>query len=590
MTLPERYRFIAELGRGGMGAVLLAFDAEREEEVALKRMVARGPEFDIRFKREYRVLEGLRHPNLVRLHELGEDSEGLYFTMEAVRGIDLFSAYRRRPPQTAADTGGEPFTAGVDLASSSAHTSWMDVVETRTLYTAENPTSAPQSLPGPMAVRRGAWVDAERLAALAGQLVGALAYLHARGIVHRDLKPSNVLVSESGTVKLLDFGIIAEAHSRLGAPGNLDAGHTLGTPGFVAPELRIRGAQVTSAADVYALGVLVYLLVAGHLPFAGSRDRRPRSQEATEPERLVDCAPEVPRDLDEIVARMIAADPDRRPSLRELAPVLGAGTLRSFGHVGARPSLTGRGALRSFLEEQVDATRAGAFRALVLSGPTGAGKTALAEAAAEHAAEYGALVLRGRARPGEAVPFNALDGAIDGLAAALRGPLGDAVSTSARELASHAFPVLRVANAEPTRNAPPSARGPVFSALSGLLAQAAAHLSNVVVIVDDLQWSDADSVALLRTIEEEAPPRVAVIATQRDDLESAATPSLAASGAWLRLDVPPLDDDALARIAHDVATRRRRPRGRGDDPASHPGRRGPSLPRRAPRPLHRHPA
>jgi serine/threonine protein kinase len=553
MTLLERYRFIAELGRGGMGAVLLVFDAEREQEVALKRMVARGPEFDIRFKREYRVLQGLRHPNLVRLHELGEDSEGLYFTMEAIRGVDLFSAYRR-PVAAAAASEGEPFVAGGGPEPRIALPSWMEFLETRTLRATEDRGGAAEDSAGLISRRPGTWIDVEGLAALAGQLVGALAYLHARGIVHRDLKPSNVLVTETGTVKLLDFGIIAEAQGRFGVQGDLDAGHTLGTPGFVAPELRLPSGPVTAAADVYALGVLVYLLVSGHMPFAGSRRHQLDAQESTEPQQLIDCAPLVPRELDEIVARMLAPDPERRPSLRELALVFGAGTMRSFGHVSALPSLIGRDALRAFLEEQVNATRADAFRALVLSGSTGVGKTALAEAVAEHAAEHGSLVLRGRARRGEAVPFNALDGAIDELAGVLHGPLGKKVTMSVRELASRAFPVLRAANAEPMRDAPRSERGQVFSAVSDLLAQAAAQLPGVVVVVDDLQWSDADSVALLRTIGEEAPPRVAIIATQRDDLALAPSPSLVGSGAWLRVEVPPLDDDALVRIAHDVAT------------------------------------
>jgi hypothetical protein len=533
-----------------MGTVLLVFDTERREEVALKRLVAIGPEFDIRFKREYRVLQELRHPNLVRLHELGEDDDGLYFTMEAIRGTDFFSAYRRRPVSAIAASAGMPLAIGPDLTTKTLRAS-SEFADARPLVSSGDPGNTVGALPGVTFTRQAPYVNTERLRTLTGQLVGALAYLHARGIVHRDLKPSNVLVNQGGTVKLLDFGIIAEARGRFGPQDDLDAGYVLGTPGFMAPELRIRGAEVTTAADVYALGVLLYLLVAGCLPFARHRAQA-SPRERMEGERLATCAPDVPGDLDDLITRMLAENPHGRPSLRELAPVLGGGPLRSFGHVSARPTLIGRDALRSFLQEQVAASRAGGFRGLLLTGPTGAGKTALLDAVAQHAVGGRALVLRGRARPHETVPFNALDGVFDALATALRGPLGEKVASSVRQMASHAFPVLRAGRTQGARDALPAERGAVFSAVSGLLTQVAAHVRGVVIVVDDLQWADADSMALLRTIAEGEPHGVAIVATQRDDLEMTSSPQLA--GSWLRIDVEPLDDHTLATIAHNVAT------------------------------------
>jgi len=101
-------------------------------------------------------------------------------------------------------------------------------------------------------------------------------------------------------------------------------------------------------------------------------------------------------------------------------------------------------------------------------------------------------------------------------------------------MASRAFPVLRAANAAPMRDPGSFERGPLFSAVSTLLAQVAEQRSCVVALVDDLQWSDADSVALLSTIVEEAPARVALLATLRDDVESAATPLIAGPGAEAR--------------------------------------------------------
>jgi serine/threonine-protein kinase len=198
---------LADLGSGAMGHVQRVFDAERAEEVALKRLLSADPAWIIRFKREFRIAHGLRHPNLARLYELGEDERGLFFTMEIVDGVDLFSAYR----------------AGAS----------------------------------------GEHLHLEKLGRLMRQLLDALAYLHASGVVHRDLKPSNVLVTRDGTLKLLDFGIALEVDSRMSA---LDEGALLGTPAYMAPE-QVTGAQATPASDVYALGGLLYYLVSGRFPF-----------------------------------------------------------------------------------------------------------------------------------------------------------------------------------------------------------------------------------------------------------------------------------------------------------------------------------
>ena len=526
MSIPKRYQPLGILGRGGMGSVLRVFDEERGETVALKRMLAREPEFEVRFKREFRVLQELlherSHPNLVRLYELGEDAQGLYFTMEEVHGVDLFTAYRRGRPQAPTRNGFELCTAHDDPGT------------TRTQRD-DDMDGSTNGLGHPGFMNLEAWFDFERLAPLAGQLVMALAHLHGHGIVHRDLKPSNVLVTDAGTVKLLDFGIIAEAGGR----STLDSGTPLGTRGYMAPESRIRGTEVTVAADIYSLGVLIHTLIAGHLP-----DGR----------RLANLEASVPVEIDDMVAHMTAPDPDARPTLGQLARVLGTETLHSpVARASVRSLLVGREALYSLLTQHVDATRTGTFRALVLSGPTGVGKTSLAEAVAEHAAQEGVLVLRGRARPNEVLPFNALDGAIDGLAIALRGPLGARVSRALCEIVAHAFPVLREASAAPNRDMRRVDRGPLFSAVAGVLADAAEHGSGVLVVVDDLQWSDADSVALLTAVVEEAPPKVAVLATLRDDVESAASPLIMGAGAWLRIDVPELGSEALLEIVSAVS-------------------------------------
>ena len=164
----DRYQLLGELGRGGMGAVLLAHDGVRQEQVAIKRVLRVDAESAWRLKREFREVERILHPNLVRLYELDQDRDGLFFTMEVIDGWDL----RRY------------CWAPIEMAESSISSGEQ-----------QHNGGAPQS------------VDLEltlpRLGFTLPQIVEALSALHAHGLVHRDLKPSNVLVGRDGVVKLL---------------------------------------------------------------------------------------------------------------------------------------------------------------------------------------------------------------------------------------------------------------------------------------------------------------------------------------------------------------------------------------------------
>ena len=150
-----RYVIERSLGRGGMGSVFLAFDTRVGRHVALKRAHGVSPDDVLRFKREFRAIEPLHHRHLVRLFELGQDDEGLYFTMEAVDGDDLAAWC----------------AAGDRLA---------------------------------------------RAQAVLPQIVSALEFLHEHRVVHCDVKPSNVLVDRDGNVKVVDFGVLAELSNARG--------------------------------------------------------------------------------------------------------------------------------------------------------------------------------------------------------------------------------------------------------------------------------------------------------------------------------------------------------------------------------------
>src|SRR5437660_3186688 len=223
----ERFELIQRLGEGGFGIVYEAFDRRRQTRVALK--VLRDAQGDplYRFKREFRALVDVSHPNLVALDELLTDGQFWFFTMELVRGV--------------------PMTAYVRPADG----------------------PAPDARTG----RPRGRLNERHLRAVLSQLADALTSIHRRGIVHCDLKPSNVLVTDKGRVVVLDFGLVSERPlASLGDPPAQSSASVLvvlGTPAYMAPE-QAGTRLVTPAADWYSVGVMLYEALTGQLPFAGS--------------------------------------------------------------------------------------------------------------------------------------------------------------------------------------------------------------------------------------------------------------------------------------------------------------------------------
>jgi tetratricopeptide (TPR) repeat protein len=551
------------LGRGGEGRVDLVLDHAREEVVARKRVSSRDPASLLRLKKEFRSIEQLAHPGLVRLHELGQDEEGPFFTMEAIEGTTLDGYYL-------AGTAGAPAPTGTTRKASGRDA-------TTELPSAER---APSPVPAGPPPYRG-----ERLAHVLPGILAALDALHGHGFVHGDLKPSNVMVSHAGEVKLLDFGILAER----GASPAL-----AGTAAYMAPE-QISGDPLSPATDLYALGAMIFGLVAGHPVFSGTPQRMMKQHLAATPPSLAEACPEVPTALDEACRRLLAKDPAARPAIAELTttllPALGASPRPSIPPATARPrGLIGRGSLErellALLTKAIDPD--GRFVAVALTGCTGVGKTALASWLAKEAALRGAVVLRGRGRPTERVPFNVVDGVVDGLAGLIARD-EDAIDLRIGEevgIAAAAFPVLRRDGVPSSRLLPvtpgpvagqrASRRREVFAALSAAFAKVAMRRGGLVVVIDDLQWADEDSLALLDHLCEDAPARVLVVATLRDDVGPCPAARWAEARAGLaRLPVAPLGPDDVAEViartaralgtqteARDVADLARRSAGR----------------------------
>jgi serine/threonine protein kinase len=271
---PAWYELGPEIAGGGMGRVLLARDRRLGRVLAIKVMRAETPEHLARFVNEARITARLQHPAIVNVHEAGRLPSGEpFYAMKRVVGRPLSEV----------------------------------IVAAATLE--------------------------ERLALLPRLLTvaEAIAYAHAEGIVHRDLKPQNIMVGDFGETVVLDWGIAKEigaaepapaaaAGPAKAGPGFTVVGTVLGTPGFMAPE-QAAGEPVGLRADVFALGSLLYLLVAGEPPYRGrSGSAVIRAVQERAPAPLGERFPGVPPDLVAIVEKAMARDPAARyPSAKELA-------------------------------------------------------------------------------------------------------------------------------------------------------------------------------------------------------------------------------------------------------------------------------
>ena len=560
-----------------MGSVYLVWDAERQRAVAHKRILEPGASALLRFKREFRAVERLRHPNLVRLLELSNDAEGLFITMEVLDGVELrtyFDSGRSQGMATRTRAGASPGpgpgprdaeqTDAMGLAGSDSHAetvlddgSASSVPEVRS--GASRLESASNVEPRAVVIGHGLTPEQrlERLAHVLPQLMEALSFLHGHNVVHRDLKPANVMVTREGVVKLLDFGVLARLG--LSVAVDPDGSDLSGTPGYMAPE-QIRGDPPSPANDLYALGAILFELVAGRPVFSGAPMALLVRHMEEEPPDLSTLAPWAPESLVEACHRLLLKAPDERPSLQVLArtllPALGARDAIFQAPRPMVPALVGRQSLQMALRQRVERTRKGGFSIAALTGPTGAGKTALAEWLAEEMSGDGLTVLRGRGRPSERVPFNALDGVIDDVALLL-GQLHrrrlDRTLVLSMTTASAAFPVLRPRRPEGPLRSEVNRRA-AFSALAVLLAHCAADRGGLLVLVDDLQWADGDSLTLLDHLVTSAPPAVTVVTTLRDDV--GANPALEwvdQCAAVERILVEPLEEEALRQIVRREA-------------------------------------
>ncbi|HEX9800464.1 MAG TPA: protein kinase [Thermoanaerobaculia bacterium] len=262
----SRYRILAKLGGGGMGVVYEAEDTELGRHVAIKFLpgdTAPSPDALERFKREARAASTLDHPHICVVHDVGSHEGRPYLVMERLKGHTLKHAIGERPMPT------------------------------------------------------------DRVVSLGEQFADALEAAHRAGIVHRDLKPANLFVTERGDAKILDFGLAKVATATSGravdaaAPtvaGEFltEAGTTLGTVAYMSPE-QARGLPVDARSDLFSLGVVLYEMATGRLPFAGENAAELFAAILkSEPAQPSESNPEVPAGLEMVILKALEKDPALR--------------------------------------------------------------------------------------------------------------------------------------------------------------------------------------------------------------------------------------------------------------------------------------
>ena len=251
-VIADRYEVVSHIGQGGMADVFLAVDTILNRQVAIKILradLSTDTVSILRFEREAQAAAALAHPNIVEIYDVGDYKGHHYIVMEYVSGKTLKQVIRSRGP----------------LVNEEA----VDIMK---------------------------------------QLCSAVAEAHARGIIHRDIKPQNVILKADGSVKILDFGIATAK----GSMQLTQANNVMGSVHYLAPELA-KGEQASPQSDIYALGIVLYEMLAGDVPFKADQAVQIALKHMREPMpdvRMVNTA--VPQSVANIITRATAKDPDHR--------------------------------------------------------------------------------------------------------------------------------------------------------------------------------------------------------------------------------------------------------------------------------------
>jgi hypothetical protein len=517
----DRFAVVRRIGAGGMGVVYEVWDREREAPFALKTLRLLSQHRLSLFKNEFRVLRVLSHRNLVTLGELVKDRDHWFSTMELVDGAPFLSWVCPKSPET---------RARVTIESTVAPVAEWPTID-------DDPGHLDRPRVGAFAFAR---FDEQRLREALRQLAGALRALHRYGKVHRDIKPSNVLVTRDGRVVVLDFGLVRDVRG----PDDGDD-HVMGTPAYMAPEQASRGV-VGPEVDWYAVGVMLYAALSGRLPFRGTIGEVLTAKAAQLPIRPALLVEDLPDDLDALCMRLLVIDPAERAGGDDVLRVLGGD---ADAETTINEAFVGRDAELAVLNAALDVDGP---VVVAVRGESGVGKSTLLEQWLARTARGGAVVLAGRCCERESVPYKAIDGVIEALARWLSGLPDEVVRTLApprAALLARVFPALAALAPEPSpgtsRLEPSDERRHLFEAARTLVGRIAQQ-HRLVVSIDDLQWADADSVAMLTALlRPPDAPRLVLAIAERSDASAGFVPSCPTR----RVDVGPLAAADAAALA-----------------------------------------
>jgi tetratricopeptide (TPR) repeat protein len=573
--IPERigrYQILAPLGEGGMGIVYVGEHEESLQRVAIKTVRLPDEKLLSGLRREIHALAQIRHPGIVRILEQGTQDGLPWVAMELLEGRTLAGVF-------------EGIWGKLEGSiSTKADTEWAPALT-------PEPTLAPAlSHLAPTARKVAAGGHLLPVLGVFHELCVTLAFLHGEGIVHRDLKPENILLDEGGAPVLVDFGLAAHSPGAVGREV-LDVTTAQGTVAYMAPE-QILGHFVDARADLYAVGGLLYEAVTGMPPFHGGGPGKVLSQHLTavprRPSALVDG---VPPALDELIVRLLSKAPRKRPGhaadiARALA-ALGAAPRRRKALPTARayvyrPELVGRKAALSSIVARLERAQEGHGGFVLLRGESGIGKTYVALAAARDAAKQGFSVITGactsvatswEAAAPESAGSLGLGGTPDARLHPFRpflqavidrciihGPeIALALLDDRGKLLAEYAPGLRAIPGQEAFPDPPEL--PAFAAherlVRALLETLFAFCRKwpLLLILDDLQWADDLSLALLarlaaeRRFEQEA---LLILGTYRAEETTPALVALAAEGAVHTIDLGRLDQASVGAMVRDM--------------------------------------
>lgn len=535
-----------ELGRGGMGVVYRAYDEKHGRDVALKTLQRMGPDDLVRFKQEFRALADIAHPNLASLYELHSDGKTWCFTMELLNGVEFLEYV---------------WSEFESLNVNSGRQRVAEVVHDSTR----------------LSIRR-----INRLYDALKQLAVGLNELHQAGKLHSDIKPSNVFVTTEGRLVLLDFVLIAEiSRDEDGRVPRL----IQGTPHYMAPEQAACG-TLTEASDWYAVGVMLYEVLTGRLPFRDKSVQTMLRKQYEMPVAPKKRKPGVPDELNDLCMALLEIDPAKRPTTIDVLRAVEADDIadrlveQKVTTSSYYAELVGREAHFDILRQSLAEVADGQTRSVFVHGRSGMGKSVLIRSFLDGISTSGTgisdetIVLEGRCYEQESVPFKALDSLIDALVIYL----GRLPTTEIAELLpedslplTQLFPVFAQVSGASDENKPSiesadqlELRQRAMTAMRQLLTRLGERRP-VVLYIDDLQWGDEDSANLIADlVRPPKSPRLLLLGSyRREDIETSSA-LLTLADAYEKgqvqphrreLPVDPLSEEDAAHLAASLLGR-----------------------------------